>query len=441
MCPFNMTFKNLSEKMEMAKKCNLWWPLKVNNQEHLKAKCPFGWEFDANTSLCLAPSSYNGPCQLRMDFSDYSEFAKGIWSVICGADFLILDKEPKEIPKYSDVMYTDGPIEPNFKIVKKRNASLDNPSISLMNKQLNALLKLRNRKNDEHFTSTLEYSIKKLERKIRDKQTIAAPMFLQLESETCTRDPDLCPYNWDTFPKICVAPTSYRKLFRGCFTTINKGQEVDEECQLSYPCKMCQEDFTRQSCPLGWKFVKEVDGKIIRTICKAPIGLEGYRYTECGSSVDFTNISPSYKRHWTFICGTKFPCMDQHTNSRCVENFFGPCPSEWSSKDSMCYASEYYQGGCETTVPFTSLSTPEEKQAFSIRCNAPWPCVDNCEKDYSRACPQDWILDGNACIVNGHDRGLCNGRIEIPSLETWSQGCKEETEFRCKVYWPCKVIA
>ncbi|UKK02492.2 hypothetical protein MACK_002585 [Theileria orientalis] len=425
-------FENREDKLIKTDLYNLSWNFEMNNEQHLDEKCPYQWTFDQDTNLCLAPPSYKGPCQVRFDFSKMNKRLKNIWSVVCLVDFFPGEEVVKESLKVStDKMYKDGAIESRFKILKRRKVNEKDTPIEILQKQLKELYKLRKKSTNDNFLSTLQFTIDKLEKRI------LAPSFLQIDSNITTKKYE-CPYNWDQFENICIAPKTYQAFVPNCYNIISRfTQKSNESCRLQFnDDHVDNEDFVREPCPLGWKYDTKLDGRILRTICRPKIGQINYNFSQCGTKVDFTNVSPKFKRNWAFACNVKFPSRSHKSETKCKQNYFRKCPYGWEEVNDSCIAPSTYFGPCDKSVKFSEIATPDSKKSFSQRCLAFWDCLGNCEKDYTNVCPKNWKYDGTKCTATYKYDFPCKSEFVVP--KTWNEFSKQEFEFVCQAYWDCK---
>ncbi|KAK2194823.1 CPW-WPC domain [Babesia duncani] len=75
--------------------------------------------------------------------------------------------------------------------------------------------------------------------------------------------------------------------------------------------------------------------------------------------------------------------------------------------------------------------------AFSHKCQAPWPCLNFCVRDYSSFCPKGWTRDDDFCKLDGkNETGPCGTNIKIQ--KNWNIYAKQELEYKCRVLWPCR---
>eukprot|EP00375_Theileria_parva_P001147 XP_763818.1 hypothetical protein [Theileria parva strain Muguga] len=425
-------FKDLQDKFSKTYQYNLTWNFKTRNEEYLDEKCPYKWKFDPNTSLCLSPPDYQGPCQIRVNFTKFDRKLKNIWANVCLVDFYPNEQIAPKPNAPTQKFYKDGAIEPELKIVKKSQINELNTPIDVLQRQLKELYKLRKLSHDDNFLSTLQYTIDKLEKKI------IGPSFLQISSNI-VKNKHNCPYNWDKYENICIAPKSYQFFVPNCFTIISRyNLKSNSTCRLQFD-EMMDEDYVREPCPEGWKIERKLDGKILRTICRAKMGEIKHNFTQCGTKVDFTNISPNFKRIWAFTCNAKFPPRSPDTQLKCKENYFNfiviklvllftiyslhfikcwfrKCPYGWKEEAESCIAPNTYNGPCDKFVKLSQIATPELKKTFSQKCLAFWDCLDNCEKDYSQVCPKDWKWDNNKCIAAYKYDFPCKNEFKPPKV-------------------------
>ncbi|XP_952862.1 uncharacterized protein TA07145 [Theileria annulata] len=413
-------FKDLQDKLIKTYQYNLLWNFKILNEEYLDEKCPYQWKFDSNTSLCLSPSNYHVISIILFikllllmycigtifNFMKFDKKLKNIWSNICLADFYpnikqIINKqiinensiENSLKKKLEEKFYKNGAIERNFNIIKKNQINkIYTPNI--LQKQLKKLYNLKksidnstnNLSTNDNFLSTLQYTIDKLEKKI------ISSSFIKISSNIIKQQ---CPYNWDVYENICIAPKSYQFFVPNCFTIISRYNiKSNPTCKLQFD-EIVDEDYVREPCPEGWKIEQKLDGKYLRTICRIKFGEIKHNFIQCGTKVDFTNISPNFKRIWSYICNSKFPSKSSNSHTKCKENFYKKCPYDWKEDMNGCIAPNNYIGPCDKYIKFNEISTPELKQNFSRKCLAFWNCLNNCQKNYSQVLFKILIIWGS----------------------------------------------
>eukprot|EP00371_Babesia_bovis_P001304 XP_001609951.1 Plasmodium falciparum CPW-WPC domain containing protein [Babesia bovis T2Bo] len=378
-CGNKLRFTDKRTKRLKTILCNLVWPVRIAPVE---TTCPLGWRYDNDTELCLAPSSYTGPCQLRINFSQYSPHDKALWANSCGVSFwdpggaLWTTPEARGEP---DIFYRNGPVDESLSVVRfdKKTNDLDI-----------------------------------IERQLDD--------------------------GWRQFDTVCVASETYGRIAPGCDIVHRISEEYPAMCRVEIQTNQEEDDFVRAHCPVGWLVRQVYFENLIRHVCIAPSDYPEARKVECGgSTLDFSARSPGFKRRWAFACFQRFPAFDDERALKCVENFYWTCPSEWELKDGQCIAPDYYTGPCKGSVSVSELSSDSAKATFSNKCRVAWPCIGTCKKDYQSACPQGWERTNDSCVLLSNDSSsLCGRQFKI--VRPWSAEHKEEVEFRCAVHWPCQ---
>ncbi|KAK1442833.1 hypothetical protein BgAZ_303510 [Babesia gibsoni] len=430
-CGRTLLFHDQDDKRRKTQHCGLVWP---PIGESVKSQCPLGWELDGNTSLCIAPSSYMGPCQLRVDFSNYSIEDMEIWAHVCRVSFL--DGGEIQTPKaVADVSYRSGALDKNLSVVRFGKSVKD---VRVMERQLDELKKLRKKRTEGLFLRTLDKSIATLKSQLKNAQTGHLHSFLQLASISGTADKISCPYGWRQFDTVCVADETYGKIVPSCKTIRPASDVFEERCRVSKRKERTNEDFVRAYCPIGWKTRQVYFHSLVRHLCVAPIDFKESQKKLCGgSTLDFTARSPGFKRRWAYACDQYFPNFMDTKAPKCVENFYWKCPAEWSIVGDECVAPKYYDGPCPGSVKLTDIAGEVAKSDFSKRCYAAWPCVGRCEKDYNQDCPEFWTRKGDRCVLEDTAQASHCGR-DVAIHGSWSNFHKEEVEFLCDVHWPCK---
>ncbi|KAK1938526.1 hypothetical protein X943_002064 [Babesia divergens] len=424
-CGRSLKFNSIDDKREKSKRCGLVWP---PHTDEVEGRCPLGWRFDETTAFCMAPSSYTGPCQLRVDFTRYTVADKALWAHVCGTSFL--DSGVSEPSKPStDISYRNGALDQSLSVVRFGKPMTD---VGVMEKQLDALYKLRKKSTDGHFLKTLGKSIATLKSHIKHASSEVSPSFLQLASMTLSPDKKMCPYGWRQFQSICVASDTYGRVVPSCKTIRQASEAVDEKCRIAERSDNPNEDFVRSHCPLGWKIRQVYFGNLIHHLCVAPLDFKESQKQECGGgTLDFSARSPGFKRRWAFACGQHFPDFSDSKAPKCIENFFWQCPSEWIVKGGECVAPRRYGGPCPGSVKLSEIASDTAKAEFSRRCYAAWPCIGHCDKQYEQVSSQ--VMVAFCCHV------YLILWFGYPNLY-WSHSHKEELEFLCDVHWPCRKV-
>ncbi|CDR95303.1 Plasmodium falciparum CPW-WPC domain containing protein, putative [Babesia bigemina] len=380
MCGGVLKFVDIRDKRDKSRRCGLV-PIKGAKVE---SHCPLGWRYDADNELCLAPPSYTGPCQLRMDFRNYTTEEKALWAHVCGGSFLdggVTKEEPTK--STSNVSYRSGALDHDLSVVRFSKPAKD---------------------------------VRVIEKQLDD--------------------------GWRQFDGVCVAGETYSRIMPGCRTIHHLSDEYEERCRVSHRTDDVLEDFVRAYCPLGWRIRRVYYGDLVRHICVAPSAWSEPQKVECGgTTVDFSTRSPGFKRRWAFACGQRFPKFTDTNAARCAENFYWRCPAEWTHDGEDCVAPKHYGGPCPPKVPVSQLASPSMKAAFSQRCHAAWPCIGYCEKDYSADCPDGWTRTEEGCKLSSDSGGgSCGNHIVVPKSVRWGPGPKEELEYACDVHWTCKKV-
>jgi CPW-WPC domain-containing protein len=141
------------------------------------------------------------------------------------------------------------------------------------------------------------------------------------------------------------------------------------------------------------------------------------------------------------MCKVCWPC-----NEICERIWDFPCPHGYSPAPIPYY--EYasatkqscisdFRGECESMVTFSDMS---EKQEFSERCEAQWPCEASCAS-ISAVCPQRWIEIGdNLCVApsNYKPSNLTSCPL-VNDFSLWSIESKNSVAKLCQYTWSCAL--
>ncbi|CDJ47843.1 plasmodium falciparum CPW-WPC domain-containing protein, putative [Eimeria brunetti] len=74
----------------------------------------------------------------------------------------------------------------------------------------------------------------------------------------------------------------------------------------------------------------------------------------------------------------------------CPHDFSVLCPFAWtpSGDDTTCTAPEAYIGSCQRKMNFAVDQSAKEQ--LEDQCLISWPCLKQCNRDFSVLCPMDW---------------------------------------------------
>jgi CPW-WPC domain-containing protein len=120
----------------------------------------------------------------------------------------------------------------------------------------------------------------------------------------------------------------------------------------------------------------------------------------------------------------------------CPRAYSKACPKGWSESAGGCEPPEEYTGPCAPT----SLAgfSAADKEDFSWRCLASWPCENACKKDFS-SCPSGWTqAGGGACAAPSDYDGICSPKT---SFATFSDARKAEWAAMCSANWYSSALS
>lgn len=115
----------------------------------------------------------------------------------------------------------------------------------------------------------------------------------------------------------------------------------------------------------------------------------------------------------------------------CIRDYSHACPDEWLDiGDGNCHAPNEYNGPCSTIVNYA-----ENKEKTARLCGADWPCKNSCKEDFNSTCPANWVLNkvGN-CVAPKNYEGPC---ITTVDFSEHSRVLKKKWSKLCEVNWPC----
>ncbi|SJK85968.1 Plasmodium falciparum CPW-WPC domain [Babesia microti strain RI] len=448
------TVKANDEKIQLSRRCGVRW-YKLDNMQLLASSdlsdCPFGWTLVDN--LCIAPPSYQGPCPVSIDMSNFTSDMKRIWAQICAAYFVTRD-------------------------ITLRKSLSKNYNYQTINRELNDLL---HSTDDPLEKATIQDELERIKKETeRRTKLIGGSRFIQLTDELpCDLNLLECPYGWIKLDnKRCLAPSTYRLTGGNCPDVIVPQVEARKRlhlnqsnlstgCNIQFPCKTCIKDYVTSLCPINWSY------NAVSASCVAPKSYPPRLRRICGDSVQFKFATPIIRRQWEMACEAEFPCASscspdyslpcpkgfnlkrvlrrKLTNiamckianpkslvnsnvvrdclgpngtinillnkeskvmahktcnvnwpcaSRCNENFWQACPYNWVLIDNYCISPRDYTApeGCPLRIIVDKLRTPLDKFKFSLDCHAKWPCIDYCQQDFSQDCPPNWLDYDGLCV-------------------------------------------
>lgn len=181
---------------------------------------------------------------------------------------------------------------------------------------------------------------------------------------------------------------------------------------------LCTRDWA--GCPDGWSLSFES--------CIAPPSYTGpcANILHLGGGVD--------KRKFANDCGAPWPCAGECVDGHDYDNSF--CPVGWTNRGDYCEsAGAVATDQCNSKYIFASINT-EMKQGLALLCGHKWPCLSQCESEYTASCPQGWSLDaaGVKCVAPASYAGECPYNVD---LSGFSRDEKEAFAQACTAPFPC----
>ncbi|GAW82942.1 CPW-WPC family protein [Plasmodium gonderi] len=277
-CPrFLQIEDSTKQKKIMEQECHIFWPCLFQCEKNYSLQCPEQW-VPEDDRICRPLAIYEGTCLLSHDFSNMTNTQKEIWSNKCG---------------------TSWPCKPSTQPI----------------------------------------------------------FFFFLKGTEWIKDKD----------GSCSAPTKYSGpcLSRVSLLNVDKDIKVALEklCNLSFPCiKECEVDMN-DPCPSGWFLKSDEFGNPLN--CLPPDNYEGL----CGEETKFIGlISLEMKEQMAHECGVKWPCVSDVK----LVNYEELCPERWTKSEKFCVAPTNYMGPCARKKTFVSFKK-EIKKAYAEECNVEWP--------------------------------------------------------------------
>jgi len=122
----------------------------------------------------------------------------------------------------------------------------------------------------------------------------------------------------------------------------------------------------------------------------------------------------------------------------CNRDYSQACPQGWVDEGDggTCSAPLGYEGACSDPISFGHL-TPTEKGRLATQCGGAFPCVGARVPDYSGACPNAWKQGAtHACVAPEEYGGPCVGS---KSFVGFSSSEKAAWAAQCHVSWPSRI--
>ncbi|WBY61143.1 upregulated in late gametocytes ULG8 [Plasmodium yoelii yoelii] len=129
----------------------------------------------------------------------------------------------------------------------------------------------------------------------------------------------------------------------------------------------------------------------------------------------------------------KLPNPDEEI---CDINYSELCPEGWVNfgDGKNCLSPSNYVGPCKKKVSFKN-KTAINKYEFSVKCNVSWPCIGKCVEDFTKNCPENWILKKkNICYAPKSYKDIC---VKEKNFTNFSKSEKKIWGDICNVNWPC----
>ncbi|SCM07227.1 CPW-WPC family protein, putative [Plasmodium chabaudi adami] len=160
---------------------------------------------------------------------------------------------------------------------------------------------------------------------------------------------------------------------------------------------------------------------------------------ECVSPLSYKGPCPRFLKFEKDIKKKKL--LENHCSihwpcmNECEKDYSLQCPEKWGLEDEKnCHPLGTYEGTCLLIQDFSNF-TNDQKEMWSNKCATTWPCKKTCVKDYSKQCPQGWVKDNDGtCYAQKNYVGPCLSRA---SLINFDEDMKVAFEKLCIVNYPC----
>jgi len=136
----------------------------------------------------------------------------------------------------------------------------------------------------------------------------------------------------------------------------------------------------------------------------------------------------------SLTCGCCF--AEVQTSTFCKAIDFSGCPRGWERYGKWsCAAPASYSGPCMKDYEGLAKVDANRKRQLENMCNIEWPCEEQCERDWSLACPEFWAETASGyCVAPPQYRFEgCAKMISVGSSATERQNIAAA----CHVTWPC----
>lgn len=205
----------------------------------------------------------------------------------------------------------------------------------------------------------------------------------------------------------------------------------EEERQKADLLHFCMKNYNAP-CPVHWRRLVQED----TLMCVADSTYNGF----CELIQSFDNFTEEEKINFESSCNVQWPCKNSEKelcpNGR---DYTDACPEGFiESEDHNCQADiRVYTGMCRSElINFTHL-TDEEKEKWSLACDAYWPCFEECqENELLSKCPKKWkLINSFECEPTDQYFGPCKNR---KSFRYFTKEMKEDFEEKCKTRFACE---
>lgn len=222
---------------------------------------------------------------------------------------------------------------------------------------------------------------------------------------------------------------SEEEIEEGEIKIMDKAHE--EEYKAAEKLHMCIKDYTT-ICPKHWKKI-EINKRVL---CQAEPNYNGF----CEVIQSFDTFTEEEKIKFEISCNVQWPCKHEVIEScKNGRDYSEPCPEGFIlQSDNSCAADiTKYTGFCVSNNIKFSHMTPEEKEKWSIACEAFWPCYEECaENENLSYCPKYWKQENNSseCVPEETYNGPCKNK---KSFTYFTDAMKKEFEKKCKTKFEC----
>ncbi|RQX73205.1 cpw-wpc domain-containing protein [Toxoplasma gondii CAST] len=237
------------------------------------ALCPLGWFSVGDGDSCEAPPSYTGPCSTFGAFAKNSKMKKKTEET-CSVSWPSIDECSKDYEERCPQQW-----------VEMENGLCGAPA---------------------SYTGRCERSYSFINLNEREKRSWERRCDVTWPCQRlCNKDYDaLCPEDWiSSVGGACVASGEYTGpcLPKMGFADLTRDmkKQIEQQCELSFPCKQkCRTDYAAR-CPEGWFYLTSP------RVCSPPDDYRG----KCQGKRNMAEMNETDRKRFSVTCEVDWPCL------------------------------------------------------------------------------------------------------------------------------------